>query len=106
MVIFESVRSVLINYIPLILISPIIDTLFGKLNKKYSDTRLIIEIFFHIVILIILAKELQKYLIKLNINGDDTVLIQGIMLFGLQRNLIEKLNYITYEHPIRLLQLF
>jgi hypothetical protein len=32
--------------------------------------------------------------------------ISGIILVGLQRNLIQKLEYITYEHPFRFVDLY
>ena len=42
---------------------------------------------------------------KFKIKGDNSI-IQAIILVGLQTNLIDKLNFITQEHPIRLFKFF
>jgi hypothetical protein len=52
-----------------------------------------------------------KYITVLLLNKfkhDENIqdLIQGIVLVGLQKNLIDKLNYITYKNPLRLLKIF
>ena len=104
---FALVKLLLIYFIPLLIISPIIDSLFEKLDKTKNDTRILSEIFFHILVLILLWKYLKSFIgTKFKDDTDISSLIQGVVLVGLQKNLIDKLNYITYKHPIRLIKFF
>ena len=83
-----------------------IDSFFGKLDKTRGDIRILSEIFFHIFVLILFWKYLESFIeTKFKIKGDNSI-IQAIILVGLQKNLIDKLNFITYEHPIRLFKFF
>jgi len=104
-----------IYIILLIFISPFIDHLFTPLEdyEKNDENNIYIlcEIVIHVVILSVFWYYLNKYLqlILMNIfhikvctmTKTATKMISGIALVGLQRNLIHKLNYITYEHPFR-----
>tara|TARA_Y100000992_G_C20898024_1_gene319521 strand:+ start:218 stop:538 length:321 start_codon:yes stop_codon:yes gene_type:complete len=104
--IYKTIKDLLLYLVPLFLISPIIDHLFGELNKSYSDIRILLEIIFHLTILIIFSVFIQKFIekkFKTDKNIPDFII--PIVLIGLQKNLQDKLNYITYKHPIRLVKL-
>lgn len=105
--IYKTIKDLLLYLIPLFLISPIIDHLFGKLNKSYSDLRILIEIIFHLVVLFIFSIITIKFIEKkFKTHKNIPSFITPIVLIGLQKNLQDKLNYITYKHPIRLINLF
>lgn len=111
-----------IYIIVLIGLSPFIDHLFTSLeeDKKFNENNFQIlgEIIIHIIVLTISWFYLNKYLkqfletiFKINIKQHTATAIDfiaAIALIGLQKNLIDKINYITIEHPFRLsdLQLF
>ena len=104
--IYKTIKDLLLYLVPLFLISPIIDHLFGELNKSYSDIRILLEIIFHLTILIIFFVFIKKFIekkFKTDKNIPDFII--PIVLIGLQKNLQDKLNYITYKHPIRLVKL-
>ena len=104
--IYKTIKDLLLYLVPLFLISPIIDHLFGELNKSYSDIRILLEIIFHLTILIIFSVFIKKFIekkFKTDKNIPDFII--PIVLIGLQKNLQDKLNYITYKHPIRLVKL-
>ena len=48
----------------------------------------------------------KQLLVKFKHDENIQDLIQGIVLVGLQKNLIDKLNYITYRNPFRLIKPF
>ena len=105
--IYKTIKDLLLYLVPLFLISPIIDHLFGKLNKSYSDIRILLEIIFHLTILIIFSVFIKKFIEKkFKTDKDIPDFVIPIILIGLQINLQDKLNYITYKHPIRLVKLF
>ena len=102
--------------IVLIFISPIIDHLFTNmeedLHKNESDIEILSEIISQIIVISIawyflhgfLRVNLEKLLnIKIK-EGTKTAIdfISAVVLVGLQKNLIDKLSYITSSHPIRL----
>ena len=102
----------------LIIFSPIIDHAFTTLDQdkmlKESNSEILIEIILHIVVLTIAFLFLDK-LIQIIIRGiraqnfeaykTAAELLTAITLIGLQRNLIDKLNYITHEHPFRIVKI-
>lgn len=108
-----------IYIIVLIFFAPFIDHLFTTLeedvDKKETNLQILIEIILHTIVLAIswylLHKYLRKYLEKLmNIKMKEATktaidIISAIALVGLQKNLIDKLKYISYEHPFRLAEL-
>jgi hypothetical protein len=51
-------------------------------------------------------KKIIRHYLKENIDGHEVVIdiVTAIGLVGLQYNMIKKLEYITHEHPFRLLQ--
>lgn len=97
----------------LILISPIIDNLFTTLeddiNKKENKYEIFGEIIFQLVLVSIIWFYLHSFLkkfvenklnIKIKSATENTInFISSIALIGLQKNLIDKLEYITDFHP-------
>lgn len=102
----------------LILFSPIIDHTFTTLDQdkllKETNMEILVEIIAHVVVLTVtflLLDKLTYIIIKLirakNFAAYKTTaeLLTAITLIGLQRNLMSKLNYITHEHPFRLVKI-
>lgn len=98
----------------LIMFSPVIDHAFTTLDQdkllKETNTEILVEIMTHIIVLTIVFLFLDKgiqIIIKgiraKNLEAYKTAaeLLTAITLIGLQKNLIDKLNYITHEHPFR-----
>lgn len=105
---------IIIYEIFLIMFSPVIDHAFTTLDQdkllKETNTEILTEIIMHIIVLTVsflfLDKGIQiiiKGIRVKNIEAYKTAaeLLTAITLIGLQRNLIDKLNYITHEHPFR-----
>lgn len=104
----------------LIFISPFIDHIFTSLeqsiDKKESNLQILGEIIIHLIVISIvwyfLHKNLRNYLeIIMNIKIKEATqtaidIISAIALVGLQKNLIEKLEYISYKHPFRMKDLY
>jgi len=77
-----------------------------------SNLQILLEIIIHLIVLSVTWYFLHQYLSNfleniLNVKiGDATKsgidVVSAIALIGLQRNLIDKLEYITHEHPFRL----
>ena len=105
-----------IYVIVLIGFSPTIDHLFTPLEedkkRKENNFDILGEIILHIIVLSVSWYYLNKYLktflehvFNLNIKDHTSTAIDfiaAIALVGLQKNLINKINYITIEHPFRL----
>ena len=106
--------------IVLILVSPIIDHSFTPLdediNMKETNFQILSEIILHVIVLAISWYFLNKYLRNclenlMNIKMKEATkiaidIISAIALVGLQQNLIDKLSYITDEHPFRKTDLY
>jgi len=104
----------------LIFLSPFIDHLFTSLDKdkksKISKKKILIEIILHVILITIIWFFLNSFLryhikslLKIEIKEATKTAIDfvsAIVLVGLQKNLIDKLEYITLEHPIRLIDIF
>ena len=104
----------------LIFLAPLIDHIFTTLDDdkklKENNFQILGEIILHLIIISIVWYLLNKYLvillegilnIKIKEATKSTVGIVGsIALIGLQKNLIEKLEYITLTHPFRLTDLY
>ena len=104
----------------LIFLSPFIDHLFTSLEKdkksKISKKKILIEIILHVILITIIWFFLNSFLryhikslLKIEIKEATKTAIDfvsAIVLVGLQKNLIDKLEYITLEHPIRLIDIF
>ena len=114
--ILKLIIFTLIYFIILLLISPIIDHFFTTLDQdkviQESNFQILSEIILQLIVITIVWYFLHGYLSKylehlLNVKmGDATKsgidLVSAITLIGLQKNLIDKLEYITHEHPFRL----
>ena len=101
----------------LIVFSPFIDHFFTTLDQdkllKETNVEILAEIIAHIVVLTI-AFLFLDVMIQMIIKGikaknfeaykTSAELLTAITLIGLQKNLINKLNYITHEHPFRFVE--
>ena len=99
----------------LIFVSPTIDHLFTSLEQdkaiKETNFQILLEIIMHVIVLVIawytLHTFLQSFLEKaLKVTVKERTrtaidFISAIALVGLQKNLLDKLEYITIEHPFR-----
>lgn len=106
----------IIYLILLIFLSPTIDHLFTTLkddnDENKSNNIILMEIILHVLTIVIILYFIRKYLdkileIMLNIKIEGNIksgkdLVVAITLVGLQKNLLDKLEYITIYHPFRL----
>ena len=99
----------------LIGVSPMIDHQFTDLqtdireNKSYFQ--ILLEISVHIVILAVAwylfhsnLKSLLERILKVKVlqHTDKSIsIVSGLVLVGLQKNLLDKLEFVTSNHPIR-----
>ena len=104
----------------LIFLAPLIDHIFTSLDDdkkiKENNFQILGEIILHLIIISVVWYLLNTYLvillegilnIKIKEATKSTVGIVGsIALVGLQKNLIEKLEYITISHPFRMKDLY
>ena len=114
--IIKLIIFTIIYFFILLFISPVIDHFFSTLDQdkaiKESNFQILGEIILQLIVITIiwyfLHGVLGKYLEHLldarmgeaTKTGID--LVSAITLIGLQKNLIDKLEYITHEHPFRL----
>ena len=115
LIIFSSVYIVV-----LIFISPFIDHLFTTLEqdklKKETNIQILIEVILHVIVLTITwywankyLTQLLEYILKVKIKEHTKTAIDfmaAVALVGLQKNLIDKLKYISIEHPFRITELY
>ena len=113
--IIKLIIFTIIYFIILLFLSPIIDHFFTTLEQdkaiKESNFQILNEIILQLIVITIiwyfLHGILSKYLEHLlnSKMGEATKagvdLVSAITLIGLQKNLIDKLEYITHEHPFR-----
>ena len=104
-----SIYSVL-YFTVLVHISSIIDNLFTDLDTDIkmgvSKRRITIDIVCHLLVIVlslyfvhlVLKETMQKYIPFGPHTNDSINIVCGISLVGLQRNLIDKLKYITGEY--------
>lgn len=118
--IIKLIIFTIIYIVSLLIVSPSIDHLFTSLeedkDKKESNIQILFEIISHSILLIVLWYLSDRYfrrflerLLDINMEGiteTSMEVISGIILVGLQRNLINKLEYITYKHPFRFIELY
>jgi hypothetical protein len=96
----------------LLFIAPIIDHLFTELDESESNYTILGEIILQITCVAIIWYYLHKFLKKIVKTKFHIIMrepsenlmdfISAIVLVGLQKNLVHKLEYITYEHPFRI----
>ena len=115
LIIFSSVYIVV-----LIFISPFIDHLFSTLDqdklKKETNIQILIEIILHVIGLTITwfwankyLTQFLEYILKVKIKEHTKTAIDfmaAIALVGLQTNLIDKLRYVSIDHPFRIKDLY
>jgi len=103
----------IIYILSLLVISPIIDHSLGKLDETESNSLILFEIISQILVISIIwyyysmfMKQFIRYYLKENIDGHEVVIdiVTAIGLIGLQSNMIKKLEYITHEHPFRIIK--
>lgn len=108
---------VLIYSVTLIVVSPIIDHIFTPLHPDEPYYEVLGEFVAQVIILSLawyainvgIRYLLAKVTVKVRSHEETAIeVITAIILVGLQKNLAEKLNYITEWHPVRdtLFQLF
>lgn len=116
---FENIIKIgivtVIVFIPLFILSPFVDhkfkTLDEDINQNKTRFQIMMQVMTHLVVLVILSyvvfrlfeHVIEKYM-KIKINKyvhDGYEMVGAVVLVGLQRNLIEKLDYITSTHKSR-----
>lgn len=99
----------------LIAISPVIDHAFSELDEDIGSHReklaIFLEVLAHILVLTIvwfvihrMLKHLMHRFFKIKVYDDTeqaVAIVASVVLVGLQRNLVDKIGYITGIHPIR-----
>jgi len=97
-------------------IAPMIDHAFTPLHKDETNTEILFEIITQLLTICVVWYILESYVLQ-NINKyfgvhnvkimkTITDILSAIILIGLQSHLINKLEYITHEHPFRVFSLF
>jgi uncharacterized membrane protein YjgN (DUF898 family) len=118
--IFKLIIFTIIYIVVLLILAPFIDHIFTSLkedeDKKESNIQILFEIIAHSILIVLLwylsgkyFKEFLEHILNINMKGmTETAMevLSGVILVGLQRNLIQKLEYITYEHPFRFIDLY
>lgn len=109
-----------IYLIILMIVSPIIDhsftTLDEDINMKENNFQILVEVILHLIIITLFwfyinlyaRKYLEKvFNFRIRIAAKTAInVVSSIALIGLQKNLIDKLEYITISHPFRLTDLY
>ena len=109
--IFKLILIIVIYVSSLKIVSPIIDHEFGELDESKNNLQILFDVMMQIIVLSIswfyfhkfVKFILEKYLnLKMKEKSENLVdFISAIVLIGLQVNLFDKLEYITYNHPYR-----
>ena len=95
----------------LFIISPIIDHAFSLLDKTESYSHIMFEIISQILVISLAWYIISEFIIvyinsHLGIQGGKFLtkvreVISAVIMVGLQKNLIAKLEFISLKHPIR-----
>ena len=95
----------------LFIIAPIIDHFFSKLDKRKSKIKIFLEIVIQLLVVIIIWDILNYCMFKythMMLHFKDSKyahqaieIISGIILVGLQKHLINKIDYLSGEHFVR-----
>ena len=106
----------LIHIFILFSIAPIIDNAFSPLQKDETNAEILFEIITQLLFISIVWSVLNQYVLKAinryfkihdtKVINNITSTISSLVLIGLQSHLINKLKYITHEHPLRVFQIF
>ena len=109
-----------IYLLALLIVAPIVDHLFTTIEedikKKNSNLQILIEIILQLVIICILWFYISNFLhylivdkinLKIKTPSKDSIgIIVSIAFVGLQKNLLDKINYLTFKHPIRISDIY
>jgi len=109
-----------IYLIVLVFLAPTIDHLFTSLEEdeknKENNSQILVEIIIQVILLAISWFWINKFLkgslekiLSVTIKEQTSTAIEmitALALIGLQKNLIDKLEYITLEHPFRITKIF
>jgi|TARA_B110000967_G_C18887253_1_gene564850 hypothetical protein len=101
-------------------VSPMIDHIFTTLDddidQKENNFQIFGEISLHVIIITIVWYYINLYArdylekvfdLKVKVATKTAInVVSSIALIGLQKNLIEKLEYVTIEHPFRMTDLY
>tara|TARA_B100000941_G_scaffold289881_1_gene270329 strand:+ start:4477 stop:4836 length:360 start_codon:yes stop_codon:yes gene_type:complete len=109
--VFNYLIVCILYFFLIFLIAPIVDHLFEPLDKEKDNTKILLELLVQLLSVITIWYMIEKIIIytlrsklrikdEVFINVSSNVII-GVIYINLQTNLIEKLNYITLEHPYR-----
>ena len=104
----------------LMTVSPMIDHIFTTLDddidQKENNFQIFGEISLHVIIITIVWYYINLYArdylekvfdLKVKVATKTAInVVSSIALIGLQKNLIEKLEYVTIEHPFRMTDLY
>jgi hypothetical protein len=103
--------ATVVYIIILFMIAPIIDHSFTPLDKTESNTQIMFEIISQIIVISLVWYIISEYIIvninnHLGVTGSKLLtkvreVISAVIMVGLQKNLIAKLEYISLKHPIR-----
>jgi len=105
--------ATVVYIIILFIIAPIIDHSFTPLDldKTESNTQIMFEIISQIIVISLVWYIISEYIIvninnHLGVTGSKLLtkvreVISAVIMVGLQKNLIAKLEYISLKHPIR-----
>ena len=117
---FKIPLFTIIYLLLLIVVSPFIDHAFTSLdediNMKENNFQILGEIILHVIVIAFVWYIINHYVPKyigylFNIKIKEATksamgVVSSIVLIGLQKNLIEKLEYITLTHPFRLTDIY
>jgi len=105
-----------IHIVILFIVAPIIDQVFTPLNKEESNTKILLEAITQLLTVAVIWYLMDIYILqvinkyfsvhKVKMVSKVMEIITAIVLIGLQTHLISKLEYITHEHPFRVIQMF
>ena len=97
-------------------IAPIIDHAFTPLHKDETNGEILFEIITQLLTVSFIWYIINQYVLStinkyFGIHKDKLIetimnIISSLILIGLQSHLINKLRYITHEHPFRFFKIF
>jgi hypothetical protein len=119
-ILFKISLFSIIYLLILIIVSPLIDHIFTSLDEdiigKENNLQILGEIIGQVITIAIIWYTINLYVskylenlfdIKIKVATKTAInVISSIALIGLQKNLIDKLEYITISHPFRLTDLY
>ena len=112
-----KIIAVLLFYVLVLLfIAPLIDHMFTPLHTEDTNLEILTEVLFQLILVSVLWFYLSKGMFRIadsyihikDLKGIHRItgIASGVLLIGLQKNLLNKLQYITKEHPFRYITFF